>query len=232
MDTETSNQMYDEYARKPPGYFTGARSDYIRQLPLQSAAKILEVGCGTGDTGMLALSEEKCGWYCGVELCESVAEEAKQKISEVVVGNVESIAFPWPEKTFDVLIISEVLEHLVDPWKVLLRLHPLMKPGALVFSSSPNVSHYRIIKMLLKGEWQLEDFGVMDRTHLRWFTPATYRKMFEECGYKVESIGPVTPMAWRTRVLNAVTLDRFRHAFFVQISLQARVPERESPDAN
>ena len=225
--------MVDEYYDdKSPEYFSGVRWDLVRAIAEDPKSRILEIGCGTGDTGAAALREGRCGQYCGIELNESAAEQARQQISEVIVGNVESIPLPWGKNSFDVLIISEVLEHLIDPWKVLRRLHPLMKPGAVVFASSPNISHYRVIKMLLAGQWKLEDAGVMDRTHLRWFTPTSYSQMFESCGYRVESITSVTPMSWKTKLINIITFNRMSHVFFVQINLCARVEEKGSTDAS
>lgn len=224
--------MVDEYyEEKSPEYFSGVRWDYVHAIAENPGAKILEIGCGTGDTGAVLLREGKCGHYCGIELNESAAEHARLQISEAIVGNVESMPFPWDNQSFDVLIISEVLEHLIDPWKVLRRLHSLMKPGAVVFASSPNISHYRVIKMLLAGHWKLEDAGVMDRTHLRWFTPMSYGQMFESCGFRVESVAPVTRMGWKTKLINAVTFNRMSHIFVVQINIRARVENIEATDA-
>lgn len=218
-----SLSMDSYYEEKAPNYFSGVRWDYVNQLPNNPDARILELGCGSGDTGAASLAEGKCGWCSGIELSEQAAKLAREQLSEVVVGNVELIELPWPENSFDALVISEVLEHLVDPWSVLRRLHHVMKPGALVFASSPNISHHKVIRMLLSGKWELKDFGVMDRTHLRWFTPRSYRLMFEECGYQAESVVPVTPMSRKTRAFNALTGGRLQHLFFVQISLRARV---------
>src|ERR1700731_1156564 len=130
------------YEKKPQSYFQSARSDYISELPVNPKARILEIGCGEGGTGYLALKEGRCAEYCGVELLPNPASRAKERISKVVVGNVELIELPWPHDSFDVLILSEVLEHLVDPWAVLKKLRPLLKSGAKVLASSPNVSNH------------------------------------------------------------------------------------------
>ena len=148
MTANTSNSLADAYRSKESGYFSGARSDFVTALPRNPGAWILEIGCGNGDTGSLALAQGRCSRYCGVELVAAAAAEARSKISEVVVGDVEHVALPWAEGSFDALIMSEVLEHLGDPWALLRRLRPLMKPGALVFASSPNVSHHSVIRML------------------------------------------------------------------------------------
>ena len=212
------------YAAKPEGYFEGARADYVSDLPVNSQAKILEVGCGEGGTGWLALQHGKCGTYCGVELLPDAGDKARKRLSEVVVGNVESMNLPWPEETFDVLILSEVLEHLRDPWAVLEKLFPLLKPGAAVYASSPNVSNHKIIRMLIQGDWNLTDMGVMDRTHLRWFTPRTYKHLFESCGYAVDFVGPMGTLSPKARAVSMMSFGRLRHLFIEQVSLRAHRP--------
>lgn len=211
------------YAGKHEEYFAGARDDFISELPENPHAKILEIGCASGNTGKLALEQGKCGWYAAIELDEAAAARARTKLSEIVVADVESMELPWPDDSFDVLIMSEVLEHFADPWQVLKRLRPLLKPGALLFCSSPNVSHYRLILMLLKGEWRLEDSGIMDRTHLRWFTPKTYGELVESVGFVVDYIEPIRPFNRWDRIRIALTGGR-RHLFMRQIKIKAHCP--------
>lgn len=215
---------FEAYSAKASEYFTGVRYDYIAALPRNSNARILEIGCGEGETGALALSRGKCAVYCGVDICRSAAERAKEKISEVLVGDIEQLELPWGARTFDALILSEVLEHLVDPWATLRKIRLLVKPGGLLFASSPNVAHYRVVGMLLRGEWTLTDLGIMDRTHLRWFTPNTYRALFESCGYCVDSVRELAPLSKKARVATMLTFGRLKHLFISQIDLRAHCP--------
>ncbi len=208
------------YAHKAVDYFAGARADFVAALPRSPNAAILEIGCGTGATGRLALSEGKAGRYAGVELFPSAAAEARKVLTEVVVGDIEQIALPWQPATFDAVILSEVLEHLVDPWRVVERLAPLVKSGGMVLASSPNVTHWRVVRELLAGRFELKDQGVFDRTHMRWFTPDSYRAMFEKAGFTVDHIGPVTPFAARTRLISKMTGGRLDHLCMVQIALR------------
>jgi 2-polyprenyl-3-methyl-5-hydroxy-6-metoxy-1,4-benzoquinol methylase len=210
------------YLDKPGTYFQGVRRDYVAALPAAPAAAILELGCAEGGTGALALAQGKCARYVGIELHGPSAEIARTRLSEVHVGDVEVMALPFAPASFDALIISEVLEHLTDPWAAVARLAPLLRPGGLVFASSPNVSHHRVIRSLLAGRWDLADRGVMDRTHLRWFTPQSFRALFEAAGFAVEEIRPVTPFGPRTRLINRLTADRWAHLFMVQISIRGR----------
>jgi len=214
----------DAYSLKVPTYFAGVRTDYVAELPVDPDASILEIGCGSGGTGALALEHKKCGRYCGVEIDRQASENARLSLTEVVTGNIEELDLPWPPEHFDAVILSEVLEHLVDPWAVMRKLRPLLKPGGLVFASSPNVSHYRLIAMLLRGEWNLSDFGPLDRTHLRWFTPKSYRALFESCGYMVDWVGEHTPFNTKARIVNFFTFGRTKHLFTGQVDLRAHCP--------
>ncbi len=78
--------------------------------------------------------------------------------------------------------------------------------------------------MLLRGRWDYEREGIMDETHLRWFSPATYRLLFENAGYIVDRVGPAFPLKGKRRLLNALTFGRFQHLFHSQIELRAHCP--------
>lgn len=210
------------YDTKPDSYFSGARVDFVEALPADPKAAILEIGCGNGTTGALALSAAKCATYCGVELSPRAAGGARKRLTEVVVGNIEEIALDWPAATFDALILSEVLEHLVDPWQVMKRLAPLVRPGGLVLVSSPNIAHYSIVLQLLAGRWDLTDRGAMDRTHLRWFTPRTYADLINTSGFKVDTIRPMVPFSPHVRCLTRLFAGSIDHLFMRQIVIHGR----------
>lgn len=210
-----------DYSAKEERYFSGARRLFIDDLPENRNANLLEIGAGEGSTAAYALATNKCGWTCGVELCERAANVAKSKVDQVLIGNVETLELDFPSGHFDILILSEVLEHLVDPWGVLKRLRPLMKQGALVHAGSPNVCHRSVLKALLRGRWYYENQGMFDATHLRWFTPSTYREMFEGAGYLVDSVTPAIPLKPKARIINAVTFGTVEHLLYSQLHLRA-----------
>jgi 2-polyprenyl-3-methyl-5-hydroxy-6-metoxy-1,4-benzoquinol methylase len=219
----SSLAVRDAYAEKDSSYFASTRFDYVEELPPNPSAALLDIGCGAGATGSLALERGKCGSAHGVEIVPRAAAIAAETFDDVLVGDVEYLPFPWPERTFDVLIMSEVLEHLRDPATILRRIHPLLKRGARVYASSPNVAHHRVLRMLVRGRWDLADSGPMDRTHLRWFTPASYRDLFEGCGYVVDRVGPLGRLGRKSRVADQLTLGRLTHLLHPQIDLRAHV---------
>jgi SAM-dependent methyltransferase len=210
------------YEGKGENYFAGARKLFIDCLPINREARLLEIGCGNGDTSAYARASAKCGWCCGVELCEAPAREARSKLDEVIVGDVEKASLPFMPGTFDVMVLSEVIEHLVDPWKALAQLHTLMKPGGIVLAGSPNVCYYDVLLTLLKGRWRYESKGIFDATHLRWFSPATYVELFESAGFQVEFVRAADPIGKKGVAGNILTLGRLPYLFHQQIFLKAR----------
>ena len=205
------------YADKTGNYFGGVRQDFLARLPARSDLAILEIGCGYGETGAAAIVQGKCASYVGVELFPKAADVARTHLTEVVTGDVERIDLPWPPDHFDALLMSEVLEHLVDPWATVRHLVPLLKPGALVMASSPNVAQIRTIRNLLADRWELADSGLMDRTHLRWFTQSSYRQMFEQAGVTIDHVAPLSPPGRWGRLFNTATWNRYSHLTMQQI---------------
>ena len=213
-------QLYDTKDRT---YFTGERRDLINRLTADPDRKILEIGCGDGAAGAYAKHSGKCGMYVGVEVHPLAADLARNALDVVHLGDIELFELPYEELYFDVIIASEVLEHLVDPWSVLRRLHRHIKVGGRLYASSPNVAHISTLRMLLKGRWDLQPSGIMDRTHLRWFTPSSYAKMFEDTGYRVESIEPMGSLGPRANLANRITFRRLAYLFITQMLVTATV---------
>jgi len=215
-------RLVSAYEGKATAYFSNARADFVRLLPRDTTARVLEIGCGTGATGALALARGRAGHYVGIELMERAAAQAREVLNDVRVGDVERMDFDWQPAEFDALILSEVLEHLVEPGQLLRRLARFVRPGGMVLASSPNIAHWRVLRELVKGRFDLADQGVFDRTHLRWFTPATFAAMFEIAGFRIEHLGPVTPFSPRIEALSRWTAGRVDHLFMTQISIQGR----------
>jgi len=224
-DQPGAKPLADFYAGKDEAYFSGMRADIVADLPPEPGARILEIGCGAGATGEAALASGRAGFYQGVELDPETAERARERLSAVLCANVEALDLSRLGGDYDVLILSEVLEHLVDPWGLLKGLARLLRPGGRVYASSPNIAHNRVIRSLLAGRFDYEPIGVMDRTHLRWFTPATYREMFEQAGFETLSVGPLAPYSRKARFLNRLTGNRSAHLFQVQIMYKGRAAD-------
>ena len=224
MVSEPPRHLAEQYAAKEASYYAQARTDYVDQLPPDGTAAILELGCGNGATGAYALRTGKCSKYVGIEMFEAAANEARSVLTEVHQGDVEHMALPYANGHFDALICSEVLEHLVDPDPVVTSLVRLLKPGGRVFASSPCISHWRNVKNLALGRWRYADSGMMDRTHLRWFTPESFEKLFADAGCQTISLQPLSKrgrMLWKLSMLPAKGPGAM---FFHQIDYQGIYP--------
>jgi 2-polyprenyl-3-methyl-5-hydroxy-6-metoxy-1,4-benzoquinol methylase len=219
MQYENRTYLSEHYQSKNPSYYGNPRRDYVDALPSNPSAAILELGCGSGATGALALQEGKCARYVGIEMFEPAAIEAEKVLSAVHIGNIESMSLPYSDGEFDALIMSEVLEHLVQPEAVLKRLVGLLRPGGLVFASSPNIAHWKPISELMLGRFDYQESGLMDRTHLRWFTPRSFRRMFEEAGVTVDRLGPLVRVSRPKRLIFALLGPRFSHLSCSQMNL-------------
>ncbi|MCH9808334.1 MAG: class I SAM-dependent methyltransferase [Alphaproteobacteria bacterium] len=217
----SSEKLAEAYEAKDTRYFAGAREDMVERLAFDPTASILEIGCGSGETGALALQKKRAQRYVGVELMSEPASRAAEKITQVIVGDIEEMELDFQPAEFDALILSEVLEHLREPEAVLRKLHRHLRPGGVVMASSPNISHWKVIRELVMGRFPQADRGVFDRTHLRWFTPDSFAAMFERSGFEVVGISPVRRFSLKQRRISQLTGGRFDHMLMTQIGLEA-----------
>ncbi|MEO7426184.1 MAG: glycosyltransferase [Fibrobacteria bacterium] len=149
--------------------------------------RVLEVGCASGRLGEAVKQRNGGAYYVGIEVIAPAGEIAKSRLDEVHIANVE--AFDWSRlgsQSFDCIVFGDVLEHLLDPKQTILSAARLLSPGGCVVCCLPNVGHWSIISGLIEGKWDYADSGLLDRTHLRFFTISTFRALLEECGFAVE----------------------------------------------
>lgn len=169
-----------------PGDSNDPRTRIVNWVP--PGDYVLEIGCGSG-TIIGYLARVKACRALAVEPDPVMADEARALGVEVLQGSVASetvqaaLAARGP---FDVIVFADVLEHLRDPWQVLKVVREWLTPSGCVLVSLPNVAHWSVRFRLLLGRFDYTDGFLMDRTHLRFFTRASARQMFEQCGYTVE----------------------------------------------
>lgn len=209
------------FAVKPASYYSGARVDIVDRLPRDPSASILEVGCGTGATGALALSERCCARYIGIEADPLAAEEAGDLLTEVICGDVETIEPHWQPAAFDAIILSESLDGLSAPAASLTKLARFVRPGGMLLASSHNIAHWTVIRDLLLGRFSLFENAAPDRARLRRFTPETFAGIIEAAGFAVAEIGSVTPFGSKAEILSNLTGGRFDHLFMTRIAVVA-----------
>lgn len=206
------------YAGKKVEYYKNVRSEIFQLLPPHSE-KLFEVGCGAGYTLSFLKESGRCSWVGGVELYSIAATEAKEKnIDLILEGSIDEIALPFEENSLDVILCLDVLEHLVDPWKVLKNLCRYLKHGGVLICSIPNVRHFRVVlPLLFKGEWKYSEEGILDKTHLRFFTKKTAVSLIEDSGCVVDELRTTGLAKWsRYAFMNLLTFGIFRPYFEYQ----------------
>jgi 2-polyprenyl-3-methyl-5-hydroxy-6-metoxy-1,4-benzoquinol methylase len=219
------------YSAKNHLYFANARDDMLAFIPA-GVRRILEIGCGTGEFGA-AIKRQSDVEIVGVELVESAAAMARQHLDQVITADIQCQTLDLPAQSFDCLVCNDVLEHLVDPWSVLARLRHFIRPEGWLVTSIPNVRHHKVVRRLLwPGEWRYEDKGVLDRTHLRFFTRASARALVEGAGFEIvrdEGIHRSGFPVW-FRAINAImggTFDDMRYLQFVIVARPVPLPEKQ-----
>lgn len=175
-----------DYNNKPKGYYDNIRIEMLKYLPSQ-AKIILDIGCGNGAFADIIKKDNNAEVW-GVEFMEEYALEAKTKLDKVFVGPVEDFLDDLPDHYFDAIYCNDVLEHLVDPYMVLDKLKHKLSENGVVISSIPNIRFFKAFFMLFfNKEWKYQDHGVMDKTHMRFFTKKSIYRMYNDLGYKVLS---------------------------------------------
>ena len=167
-----------------------ANPELLDKIPL-SARTILDVGCAQGALGADYLRRNPACRVLGIEMDEEAAAHARQRLTEVFVGDVEKTPMPFevPEG-IDCIVYGDVLEHLSDPWTVLKEHAKYLSPQGTVLVCMPNVEHWSFVAKLLTGSFDYEDQGLFDRTHLRWFTPRTMARALAEAGLTLSDAAP------------------------------------------
>lgn len=166
-------------------YFFYPRPEIVELVPIE-AKKILDIGCGSGALGVELLNRQPCELY-GVELNSIVGAMASSYFEQVDIGDIETLNLSYASETFDVIILADVLEHLKNPWQVIERLSTYLKPSGSLICSIPNICHAEALLPLLLGKWTYVDAGILDRTHLRFFTPETVQSLFSSHNFEIES---------------------------------------------
>lgn len=179
------------YTEKTSNYFSTIRDELIQEIPIGSGS-VLEIGCGQGETGAMLKKEGRARWIACVELSEQAAQRARERLDFVISGNIEHLELPFKAGQFDVLLLGDVLEHLIDPWGQLKRLMNYLAADGTVVASIPNVRNWRVLfPLLFLGKWEYGADGILDRTHLRFFTRNSIVTMFNANGLRITKMVPL-----------------------------------------
>ena len=202
-----------------PSYYKHVRYDVLPLLPQLDGGRFFEVGCGAGDTLAFLKTSGRCSWAGGVELFHSAVEDARTKnIDLVLEGNVSEMTLPFEHGSLDVILCLDVLEHLNDPWKVLQELSKYLKSGGIFICSIPNVRNFRVtMPLIIRGIWEYSNEGILDKTHLRFFTKKSAIALVECSGCRVDKVKATgLEQGSKAYVVNLLTFNMFRPYFEFQ----------------
>ncbi|WP_299257004.1 class I SAM-dependent methyltransferase [uncultured Aquimarina sp.] len=173
-----------DYDNKPDNYFNNTRHEMLDFLP-ENTKTLLDVGCGEGAFASFIKEKYQTETW-GIELMKEEGEKAKKLLDKVFIGEVESYIDELPDDHFDAIYFNDVLEHLVDPYMVLEKIKSKLSKDGVIISSIPNMRYHSALKnLVLKKNWEYEDHGIMDKTHLRFFTGKSIANMYTRLGYKI-----------------------------------------------
>jgi 2-polyprenyl-3-methyl-5-hydroxy-6-metoxy-1,4-benzoquinol methylase len=198
------------------------RPELIPFVP-QTARTLLEVGCGSGAFGRRLRSERPNMELWAIEPDPASAKAAEDGFHRVIVDEFPSEGIP--RGAFQVVVCADVLEHMAEPQLGLRGAAEVLAPGGVMVASIPNVRSWRAViwPLLAHGNWTYTERGILDRTHLRFFTRRSMRQFFNDNGWSVHSVTGIN-MHRRERVLSVLGARRFDDFLFPQYVVVATPP--------
>jgi 2-polyprenyl-3-methyl-5-hydroxy-6-metoxy-1,4-benzoquinol methylase len=211
-------------------YYTLAREDVVVFLEKYLAqegkklGRVLEIGCSGGGTGRKIKDRLGVEFYAGVELMPEAAKAATAKIDWVKCDNIENMIEEGrlgelPEGKFDAILFLDVLEHLYNPWLVTNEVSKLLNPGGILVGSIPNAGNLYVLWKLMRDQFDYDDEGLLDRTHLRFFTLQTIKNMVRkhyDWAFLATNNDTWKTMNWQQKFFFIPTLGLWKRLFIRQ----------------
>lgn len=194
--------------KKTHPYYSSHRAEVTPFLP-DNPSRVLEIGCGTGGfRDFLPKNVE----YWGVEPVADVAQAAREKMDFVHIGTYDAVKDQLPNEYFDLVICNDVIEHMQDHDAFLEQIKDKMAHGGFLCGSIPNVRHFKnLLNLLIKKDWEYTDAGILDRTHLRFFTRKSLIRAFDQNGFEIEMFKGINDK--RLRFYNPFSLIKYLFLF-------------------
>lgn len=182
-------------------YPDASNRDLLERIPL-TASVVLDVGCNTGALGMAYRRLNPRARLLGIEQNPAAAGLAAQRLDQVAVVDVEQDPVPFAlDRPIDCIVYGDVIEHLRDPWMVLRRHAEVLSDDGMMLICVPNIQHWSFADRLLRSTWKYEPNGLLDETHLRWFSLDTMREGLKAAG--------LVPQSFAARVFDGAKAKEF-----------------------
>ena len=215
--------METDVSGEAAGYYGLDRREMRQFLP-ERYTRVLEVGCGEGLFSASLDGAER--W--GVEPNDAAATRAASRLDTVLRGRYAEVESGLPDAYFDVVVCNDVIEHVADHEAFLRSVRTKLRDGGHLVASIPNVRHVNVLwDLLVHKEWEYRDSGILDATHLRFFTEKSLRRAVERQGFAIEAFGGIN----RSRTFKArlvlwavigLTAGYYADTAYVQFGLRAR----------
>ncbi len=210
------------YDQKAPDYFSNIRKDVIGLMnPSHTGLRVLEVGAAYGATLDYLKQNGVASETVGIDLFEDVKNRQNYKpVDRFIFGNIEELELPEYEDYFDLILLPDVLEHLIEPKKVLAKLRKCLKSDGNMIVSMPNIRHYSAFKQIfLKGDFKYQESGIFDYTHMRFYCRKNIHELLELCGFStVTQQSSIKNFKGKsmTKIINLITFGVFEEFFSYQ----------------
>jgi 2-polyprenyl-3-methyl-5-hydroxy-6-metoxy-1,4-benzoquinol methylase len=187
-----------------------------------SPKRVLDLGCFCGGSGRWLKQRFPGCEVTGIEMLDKAAAMAAQTYEQVIMGTFEQVDFEkegLKPGSFDAIIAADVLEHLYNPWQALQRLKPLLAQGGAIYVSLPNIRNLNVLSALASGEWCYEGAGILDVTHIRFFTLAQASEMLTQTGWII-SDARMNPDPRLTGMFEGKNLDEMKSISMGKLKLE------------
>lgn len=214
-----------DYSRE---YFVHSRQEMLGFVP-GTVSTVLELGCAAGNFGA-GIKAKYGAEVWGVEMDSSIAAIARNQLDHVLVKSVEDSLVALPENYFDCVVCNDILEHLSNPVAILSALRRVFSnKDPVLVGSIPNVRYFPVLfDLVWNADWRYADYGVLDRTHLRFFTRKSWERTLRESGYEpLETVGINPTPSLKAKVAAMLSLGRLKDTRFLQYAFVARPLEQD-----
>ena len=202
-------------------YYTQTKEFLLHLIP-DGPNVVMDLGCASGRLGQRLMELNKATELIGVEIFDVAAREAMKCYKTVHIGDIEELSLAYSDY-FDLVICGDVLEHLKEPTEVVRKIHCWLKNGGRIICSVPNARYWRVWRdLVFRGEWEYTSEGILDQTHLRFFTARSLKKMLADASFVVEHEDMRMAVGRKQHVFNRLTLGLFREFFAFQLLISGR----------
>jgi 2-polyprenyl-3-methyl-5-hydroxy-6-metoxy-1,4-benzoquinol methylase len=208
-----------------PAYYGHPRREMEPFVP-ETAGRVLDVGCGAGAFAatLRAARTGRSLEIWGVELSSAAAARAGASCDRVLVGDAVACLRELPAGGFDCVVMNDVLEHLFEPEPLLREARRVLRPDGALVTSLPNVRYFfNVWDLVVHGRWDYVDEGILDRTHLRFYTRSSLCRLLEDEGFAVQRIQGINATgSLKFELVNLLTLGRWADMRWLQFACVSR----------